>query len=252
MKIKVHFEYVEYKNSKLATFLSKIKSGFWGFVAWMGLFLLPLIIACGIASQSGNALVALIVVGIVAIASYVFLFFIDERKIAKQKEEKNVPTAETSKYTHSKIIPDSMIELTLEDYRKKYIADALDVSQKIMYALHLHEEFLNTTDEIVSTINNDLLIYESLFGKRLYLDTPPKFKEILEKIPDKAVGIAIYTCLLKQSFEGVRSGIIIGHIPDVLLSEFDSPTTKIFDMTKEELKEFLAHEISEKLAKEED
>ena len=179
----------------------------------------------------------------------------DEDRQQKERifsnEEKTVPTAETSKYTHSKIMPDSMIELTVEDYRKKYIADALDVSQKIMYALHLHEDFSNITDEIISTINNDLLMYESLFGKRLYLDAPPKFKEILEKLPDKAVGIAIYTCLLKQSFEGVRSGIIIGHIPDVLLSEFDSPSTKIFDMTKEELKEFLVHEISEKLAKEE-
>lgn len=252
MKIKVHFEYVEYKNSKLATFLSKIKSGFWGFIAWMGLFLLPLMIACGIASQSGNALAALIVVGVIAIGSYVSLFFIDERKIAKQKDEKNAHKAETPKYTHSKIIPDSMIEFTLEDYRKKYIADALDVSQKIMTALHMHEEFLNTVDEIVATINNDLLIYESLFGKRIYLDTPPKFKEILENIPDKAVGIAIYNCLLKQSFDGVRSGIIIGHIPDVLLPEFDSASTKIFDMTKEELKVFLVQKISQKLAQGED
>ncbi len=247
MKIKIHFEYVEYKDSKLATFLSRIKSGFWGFVAWMGLFLLPLIIACGIASQSGNALVALIVVGSIAIGSYIFLFFIDERKIAKQKGKKNAPKAETPKYTYSKIIPDSMIEFTLEDYRKKYISDALEVSQKIMVALRMHEEFLATADEIVATINNDLLIYESLFGKQLYLDTPPKFKEILENIPNKAVGIAIYNSLLKQSFDGIRSGIIIGHIPDVLLSEFDSSSTKIFDMTKEELKVFLVQKISQKL-----
>ena len=248
MKIKVRFEYVEYKNSKLATFLSMIKSGFWGFVAWMGIFVFPLAFACQIASFYGNELIALIVVGVIAIGSYIFLFSIDERKIANQKDGKCVPETETLNYTNSKIIPDPMIELAPEDYRKKYIADALDVSQKIMNALHMHEEFLNTTDEIIATINNDLLIYESLFGERIYVDTSPKFKEILENIPDKAVGIAIYNCLLKQSFDGVRSGIIIGHIPVVLLSEFNSESTRIYDMTKEELKDFLVEKISEKLA----
>ena len=100
----------------------------------------------------------------------------DEARQQKEQcfsnEGKTAPTAETSdKYTYSTVTSNSTVDLSLEDYREKYIIKALDVSQKIMYALHLHEDFLNITDEIISTINNDLLMYESLFGKRLYCGT---------------------------------------------------------------------------------
>ena len=86
MKIKFTLRFWEYKDSKLATFISMVKGSVGGFFAWIGMFLLPLIIGCGIASQYGAAGTVAIVIGIIAVVSYGFLFLIDEDNIGLKSE----------------------------------------------------------------------------------------------------------------------------------------------------------------------
>lgn len=254
MKIRVQFYYTEYKNSKIATFLSKLKSGIYGFMAWLGLFLVPFGFAGHIGSMYGCAPEALTVVGIIAIILYFLLFLIDESKIAERKNRKldqkngksNINQYDY-KYTYSRIIPDSMIELPIEEYRIKHISNALEVCEKTMIVLNLHNEFLYTKKEIIDTINNDLLIFESIYGKQLYLNNSTNYKSLLDNLPDKAIGISLYSSLLKNDFAGLRPGIIIEHVPKILLSEFNSPHSKIFNMSKESMRRFLIKEIKKRL-----
>lgn len=104
-----------------------------------------------------------------------------------------------------------------------------------------------TKKEIIDTINNDLLIYESIYGKQLYLNNSTNYKSLLDNLPDKAIGISLYSSLLKNDFAGLRPGIIIEHVPKILLSEFNSPHSKIFNMSKESMRRFLIKEIKKRL-----
>lgn len=254
MKIRVQFYYTEYKNSKIATFLSKLKSGVYGFIAWLGLFLVPFGFAGHIGSMYGCAQEALTAVGIIAIILYLLLFLIDESKIAErksikmdQKSRKSNINQDDFKYTYSKIIPDSMIELPIEEYRIKYISNALEICEKTMLLLNLHSEFLFTKKEIIDTISNELMIFEAIYGKQLYLSNSTNYKNLLDNLPNRAIGISLYYGLLKNDFLGLRPGIIMEHAPKILLSELNSPHTQILNMSKENMRRFLVKEIKKKL-----
>lgn len=91
-------------------------------MGWMGLFLIPLIVSAGIASQTGYAWVAIVVVIAVALISYGCLFLIKEEKIAEKRERKlGISSAsDKNQFVHEtiKLCPD--LEMKLNQVKNKF------------------------------------------------------------------------------------------------------------------------------------
>lgn len=157
---------------------------------------------------------------------------------------------EDAQYSFSKSVPNSTAQLSLEDYRKEHIIETFGMVQTVMISLHLQEDFVNIKNDVILSIHKDLLAYESLLGMRLYTDTSENAKCIFDRVTDKAVGLSVYTCLFKNNFNHDQPSVIINYISDILISEFYATYTEVFDMSKKELKDFLAQEIIKRIAKE--
>ncbi len=104
MKIRLTYTFKRYE-SKLATFISICKGSVAGFLAWLGCWMLPFIIAMG--TTGGNAVLA-IIMGVVIIGGYIALFFIPEYKIDERRKQRLIQKIEKrnrklySKYFGSK------------------------------------------------------------------------------------------------------------------------------------------------------
>lgn len=152
MRIKFTFRFWKYRDSKLATFISIAKGSIGGFFAWIGLFLLPLIIGCGIASQFGAAGIVAIVIGIIAVASYLCLFLIDEDNIGL-KSEHRVETSQNS----TPVNTSASEKNSIEKLRLNQITQAITFAAVYTQQLSIADEFLSTREEITKILNNDPL-----------------------------------------------------------------------------------------------
>ena len=164
MKIKFTLRFWEYKDSKLATFISMVKGSVGGFFAWIGMFLLPLIIGCGIASQYGAAGTVAIVIGIIAVVSYGFLFLIDEDNIGLKSESSNAPASTMQSENQA---PQEQSE-GISEQRLDQITKATTFAAIYIQKLSVADEFLDTREEIIKCLNNDLSVYEMIFKSELY------------------------------------------------------------------------------------
>ena len=252
MKIKHTFFYTKYENSKLATAISMLKSGFAGFLAWIGLFLLPLLIGCGIASQYGAAGVVAIIIGIIAIISYFCLFLIDEESIALKKEEQlvkqidNIKSQENETNKNSNTQKESQIhaiqQYSLEELRINQINISTQAAEDYLKNYKISQYFNDAKKEIFNTLNSFLKIYEMLYGKELYLYSNEKMIGLLYDLSETAVFIAIdYILRISENFPDLKKGQIYEKMKKII--DLNNEKSELFEMSYEELRNYLINQI---------
>ena len=240
MKIKFTLRFWEYKDSKLATFISMVKGSVGGFFAWIGMFLLPLIIGCGIASQYGAAGTVAIVIGIIAVVSYGFLFLIDEDNIGLKSESSNAPTSTKQNENQA---PQEQSK-GISEQRLDQITKATTFAAIYIQKLAVADEFLDTREEIIKCLNNDLSVYEMIFKSELYNEANEKTKAILDQQGMKAVAISLHIILsLSDNFPQMRHGEIYSEISKVIYKDIQTESIAMFSMTKQELKSYFVESI---------
>ena len=179
-KIKITYKYTKYEHSKLATAISMFKSSFGGFLGWMGIFLIPLIVSAGIASQTGYAWVAIVVILAVALISYGCLFFIKEEKIAENKEKKLGISSENNnpQFAQKPIELYSVLEDKLNQ-AKNHFSDLISRFSK--------EETLNVyKDECYADLETFLHLFQNNSSSVRISISEETSSEDMKKIWDKA------------------------------------------------------------------
>lgn len=238
MKINLTFRFCEYEDSKIATFISMMKGSVAGFFAWLGLFLLPFMIGCGIASGYGAAGTVAIIIAIVAVLSYIGLFFIHEDSIAAKAKKKRSPRK------IKKLSRNNQVYVPIEKLRLRQIVKATAFANIYIQKLSIADEFLSTREEIVETLNNDLLVFEMLYKEELYNEYNEQTAAVLSQQGMKAVAISLYTILaLSDDFPQIRHGEIYGAITKVIHRDMKTNSTAICSMSKQELKIYFVDSI---------
>lgn len=246
MKIKFSLRFWKYKDSRLATFISMVKGSVGGFFAWLGMFLLPLLIGCGIASQFGLAGTVAVIIGITAIASYGCLFLINEDRIGLKAASANTTTA-------SEQVGDSLAakkeSRSISELRLDQITKATAFAAIYIQRLSVANEFPATREEIIKCLNNDLLVYEMIFKSELYNESNEKASAILDQQGMKAVAISLHIILaLSKDFPEMRHGEIYSEISKVIYKDIQTENIAMFSMTKEELKAYFVESIRANVA----
>ncbi len=189
MKIKLTFRWTNYPDSKLATFLSKVKGSFAGFLGWCGLWLLPFMISAGIASNYGKALVAIIVVAACTLISYGLLFLIDESKIAAKKSSKlNAKRAKAEPSAKDKYLASATVS-ALRDAMCNYF---LSVSEEFAQDFGKNFEFEDKKSLIFGCITDTIDTAIENNGPHFFDENNPTMLEKRNEVASKIFAITYY------------------------------------------------------------
>lgn len=189
MKIKFTFRWTNYPDSKLATFISKLKCSFAGFLAWCGLWLFPLMIAAGIASTYDKALIAIIVVAACTLISYGLLFLIDESKIAAKKSSKlNARRAKTEFITKEK----DLASATVGAFRDAMCNYFLSVSESFAQDFGKNFEFEDKRSLIFGCITDTVDTAIKINGPRFFDENDPTMSEKRNEAASKIFALTYY------------------------------------------------------------
>lgn len=221
--MKVRFTYYQYK-SKLATFVSMLKSGIVGFSLWFFIFFIPAFIICMACSASG-AVMGGVLGGsfVIALITYIiFCFVVDEEKINKnylKKKGINKPSQNISLADAAKILQDMESE---KAYRRDscYEQLLLIVSDFANQNL-LFDEYDRVEDKVKSDIASRFRINEAMFGT-FYAKDDENSRNIVRAMEDFSFQIGIYYLFgLDSVFPDNKIGEILSIIGEYEPEQFN-------------------------------
>lgn len=213
-KIHMTVNFTKYPSSRLATFLSMVKSGIAGFLIWVGIFLVPLIVAGGVGSLYGVALPAVLCVVGVMLASYGCLFFVHEDKIAAKKAVKANASSEVQDMDKS--APDAG-----EVLNNMFVGYISTLPQDTAKTLGLLDRYEAVKQDILDSISSHIRFLSAIYGPYYNTDCCDNAEELRKSTAQFAFSISIYYLFdLKKEFPDVRTGDILEVIGKIDRAEF--------------------------------
>lgn len=247
--MKVRFTYYQYK-SKLATFVSILKSGIVGFSLWFFVFFIPAFITCMACGASGAVIGGVLggAFGLALITYIVFCFIVDEEKINEKylkKKGLNKPSQNISLSDAAKIVQD--IKADNINQRDAFYQRLLLIVRDFAYENGLLEDYKAIEMKIGEDIRSHLRVYETMFGA-FYVSGDEKNEDIIQTLEKFAFGIGIYYLWgLDLLFSDIRTGDILSIIGEYDPEQFNVQLSLLDDsvelISRNELIERITSEL---------
>lgn len=247
--MKVRFTYYQYK-SKLATFVSMLKSGIVGFSLWLFAFFIPAFIICMACGASGAVIGVVLggAFGLALITYIIFCFAVDEEKINEKylkKKGLNKPSQNISLSDAAKIVQD--IKADNINQRDAFYQRLLLIVRDFAYENGLLKDYKAIEMKIGEDIRSHLRVYETMFGA-FYVSGDEKNEDIIQTLEKFAFGIGIYYLWgLDLLFSDIRTGDILSIIGEYDPEQFNVQLSLLDDsvelISRNELIERITSEL---------
>lgn len=235
--MKIRVTYYQYP-SKLATFVSLLKSGIAGFAIWLIPFFVPAFIF--LIGEAEGALIGGLFGGGFGLALLTYIIFcikVDAEKINDKYLKKNPVKISVPQISPLEMAAISnQIEEDKSNKRNAFYQHLLLIPRDYAFGNGLRTKYQSVELEIGASISAHLKIFELMF-KDFYLKEDENNRATVETLEDFAFSIGIYHLFdLEEAFPDVRTGDIVGIIEsfdrnqfNLQCSLFDNPDMPKFD-----------------------
>lgn len=220
--MKIRFTYYQYK-SKLATFVSMLKSGIVGFSAWLFAFFIPAFVICMACGASGAVIGGVLggAFGLALITYIIFCFTVDEEKINEKylkKKGLNKPSLNISLADAAEILRD--MEGKKAYRRDTFCEHLLLIVSEFANKNLLFDVYDRVEDKIKSDIASRFRISEAMFGD-FYAKNDINNKKIVKSIEEFSFRIGIYYLFeFDLEFSDIKTGDILTIIGEYKPEQF--------------------------------
>lgn len=235
--MKIRVTYYQYP-SKLATFVSLLKSGIAGFAIWLIPFFVPAFIF--LIGEAEGVLIGGLFGGGFGLALITYIIFcikVDAEKINDKYLKKNPSKASVPQISPLEMVAiTNQIEEDKKNKRDAFYQHLLSIPRDYAFENGMKSKYQSIELEIGASISSHLKFYELMF-KDFYLKEDENNRATVESLEDFAFSIGIYHLFdLEKAFPNVRTGDIVGIIEsfdrnqfNFQCSLFDNPDMPKFD-----------------------
>lgn len=247
--MKIKFTYYQYK-SKLATFVSMLKSGIVGFSVWLFAFFIPAFIICMACGASGAVIGGVLggAFGLALITYIIFCFTVDEEKINEKylkKKGLNKPSLNISFDVATEILRD--MEGKKAYRRDTFCEHLLLIVSEFANKNLLFDVYDRVEDKIKSDIASRFRISEAMFGD-FYVKDDINNKKIVKSIEEFSFRIGIYYLFeFDLEFSDIKTGDILTIIGEYKPEQFSTQMSPLDDSIEHISRDDLVERIKTEL-----